>query len=112
MPWTVILQDWLVFRELSEVPEKLEDEPLTSEDCVLLGFDRLPTGNSGFPILGFIDPDDDCAFSGFQMLPFLSEWDRVQSKFANDPRLWERVRALAQKCYDNRNDLYLKFIGG
>ena len=98
MPWTVQLENI--------------DGTKASEYAVCPS-DLLPLENCAFPILGYVDPDNDTVFSSVQMIPFLREWSLIRRRATELGQMdsWTFVHALALRC-KGEIDLYLRFVGG
>jgi hypothetical protein len=72
----------------------------------------VPTGDTSYNLLCYIDPYGDTVFNRLQMDVFLLEWDRLRTMAGTPEHLaaWTGVRDLARKCNEDEH-LYLKFIG-
>jgi len=92
---------------------RLQDEsckPVSNED---IGVDlSLPTGDSSFRLLCYIDPYGDTIFNRLQMQSFLSEWEAIKKEAIaeRDKQAWLKVKILAERCRDEVH-LYLRFMG-
>ena len=99
--YRLVLQD-----ELGKELERLPDTPYDLQAI-------LPTyGETGFPLLGYINPYGDTIFSSYQMKPFRAEWSQVFSRARNerDRELVLAVDSLAEVCA-RRVHTYLRFEG-
>ena len=72
----------------------------------------VPTGDTSYNLLCYIDPYGDTVFNRLQMDVFLLEWERLRAMARTPEQLeaWSGVRDLARKCNDDVH-LYLRFIG-
>lgn len=100
MPLTVILE--------TEGGKKLDE--LIPTDWTLNRL--LPTADTSFPMLGFVDEYADTVFNRNQMRLFLPELDRLiaQKHSEAESELLLRLRALADRC-NSHPHLYLRFVG-
>jgi len=72
----------------------------------------VPTGDTSYNLLCYIDPYGDTVFNRLQMDVFLAEWERIR-RTAQTPEqveAWASVRELARKCGEEPH-FYLRFIG-
>ena len=92
---------------------RLQDERGKSESESDIGIDfRIPTGDSCFRLLCYIDPYGDTIFNQLQMGTFLAEWEKIrgEAKTEDETAAWSGVKQLATRCM-NQVHLYLRFIG-
>ena len=92
---------------------RLQDERGKPECAADVGLSfPVPTGDSSYNLLCYIDPYGDTVFNGLQMDVFLSEWERVRNMAETPEQVeaWSSVRNFARKCNEEAH-LYLRFIG-
>ena len=88
MPWTVQL-------------EKIDG--IRASEQVICPSRILPLEDAAFSIIGYIDPDNDTVFTSVQMIPFLKEWSRIESRAAElgQADVWRATADLANRCKDD-----------
>jgi hypothetical protein len=98
MPWTVRLE---------------EIDGIRVSGQVICPSEILPLEDEAFSIIGYIDPDNDTIFTSVQMIPFLKEWSRLESRASElgHADVWRGIVDLANRCKDDI-DIYLRFVGG
>lgn len=98
MSWTVQL-------------EKIDG--IRMSEPVICPSEILPLEDETFPIIGYIDPDNDTVFTSAQMIPFLKEWSSIELRAGEVGRtdVWRDILRLVSRCAGDI-DLYLRFVGG
>ena len=94
MPWSVRLQDE-------------RGKPVVPADAEI-DFETIPA-DTGFRLLGYIDPYGNTYFNQIQMEDFLADWDKLQPS-GEQREQWKLVRNMAALCNAEAH-LYLRFIG-
>jgi hypothetical protein len=92
---------------------RLQDERGKPEGAADVGIPfPVPTGDTSYNLLCYIDPYGDTVFNGLQMDVFLSEWERIRGAAQTPEQVeaWTSIRDLARNCREEAH-LYLRFIG-
>ena len=93
--------------------ENEDCEPLEQvEDPENILHQLLPSEDTSYQHLRFIDWYGDTVFNRLQIQPFLGEWDRIieSARTPEEHALLARIRELALRC-SKEPHLYLRFSG-
>ena len=92
---------------------RLQNENNKSVSEFDIGIDfYIPSEDSSYRLLCYIDPYGNTIFNQLQMSTFLFEWENIKNnaKTPDEITAWLKIKQLAERCKKGPH-LYLCFIG-